>query len=183
MPVVGVIEPGVRALAQATRSGRVGVIGTVGTIGVRRLPAGRRPPLAPDVRAHVRGLPGLRRVRRAGRDAAATRSPSWPSACWRRCGTPSVDTLLLGCTHYPFLARTISDVMGRDVVLVDSADETAFEVRAPARTSSGLCAAARRRPGRAPVRCRRGDVDWFRELGSRLLGPELGGAEAVHLAS
>ena len=41
-----------------------------------------------------------------------------------------VDTLLLGCTHYPFLARTIGDVMGRDVVLVSSADETAFEVRA-----------------------------------------------------
>ena len=41
-----------------------------------------------------------------------------------------VDTLLLGCTHYPFLARTIADVMGRDVVLVSSADETAFEVRA-----------------------------------------------------
>ena len=41
-----------------------------------------------------------------------------------------VDTLLLGCTHYPFLARTISDVMGRDVVLVSSADETAFEMRA-----------------------------------------------------
>ena len=41
-----------------------------------------------------------------------------------------VDALLLGCTHYPFLARTIADVMGRDVVLVSSADETAFEVRA-----------------------------------------------------
>ena len=40
-----------------------------------------------------------------------------------------VDSLLLGCTHYPYLARTLSDVMGRDVVLVSSADETAFEVR------------------------------------------------------
>src|SRR5918994_865170 len=41
----------------------------------------------------------------------------------------SVDTLVLGCTHYPLLARTIGDVMGRDVVLVSSADETAFAVR------------------------------------------------------
>ena len=40
-----------------------------------------------------------------------------------------VDTLLLGCTHYPCLARTIGSVMGREVVLVSSADETAFEVR------------------------------------------------------
>ena len=42
---------------------------------------------------------------------------------------PTVDTLVLGCTHYPLLARTIGDVMGRDVVLVSSADETAFAVR------------------------------------------------------
>ena len=41
----------------------------------------------------------------------------------------TVDTLVLGCTHYPLLARTIGDVMGRDVVLVSSADETAFAVR------------------------------------------------------
>lgn len=40
-----------------------------------------------------------------------------------------IDTLLLGCTHYPYLARTIGDVMGHDVVLVSSADETTFEVR------------------------------------------------------
>src|SRR5436309_3371937 len=39
-----------------------------------------------------------------------------------------VDTLLLGCTHYPYLARVLSDVLGRDVLLVSSADETAFEV-------------------------------------------------------
>src|SRR3546814_3925074 len=41
-----------------------------------------------------------------------------------------VDSLLLGCTHYPFLARTLADVLGRGVVLVSSADETAFRVRA-----------------------------------------------------
>ena len=48
--------------------------------------------------------------------------------CSRRCRGAGVDTLVLGCTHYPLLARTIADVMGPDVVLVSSADETAFEV-------------------------------------------------------
>lgn len=48
-----------------------------------------------------------------------------------------VDTLVLGCTHYPMLARTISDVMGREVVLVSSADETAFEVRRMLRPAAG----------------------------------------------
>ena len=61
-----------------------------------------------------------------------------------------VDALLLGCTHYPFLARTISDVMGRDVVLVDSADETAFEVRALLE-GSALARSADGRAGRAPL--------------------------------
>ena len=72
-----------------------------------------------------------------------------------------VDTLVLGCTHYPLLARTIGDVMGPDVVLVSSADETAFEVRdraarerdVPAPTASG---------GATPQFVTSGDVDTFR---------------------
>jgi len=81
-----------------------------------------------------------------------------------------VDTLLLGCTHYPFLARTIGDVMGPDVVLVSSADETAFEVRSLL-TSTGL---VRRTAGKGEHRfISTGDVDWFREVGCRLLGPEV----------
>jgi glutamate racemase len=85
-----------------------------------------------------------------------------------------VDALLLGCTHYPFLARTIADVMGRDVVLVSSADETAFEVRALL-DETGL---GRRTPGKGAHRfVSSGDVAWFRELGARLLGPELDDVE------
>jgi glutamate racemase len=81
-----------------------------------------------------------------------------------------VDTLLLGCTHYPFLARTIADVMGREVVLVSSADETAFEVLAILR-DTGL---GRRTAAKGEHRfISSGDVSVFRELGIRLLGPEL----------
>jgi glutamate racemase len=87
------------------------------------------------------------------------------------------DALLLGCTHYPFLARTISDVVGRDVVLVSSADETAFEVRALL-SHSGL--------GREGTGSHRwlssGDVDWFRAMGRRLLGPEIDVVEAIRWA-
>ena len=90
-----------------------------------------------------------------------------------------VDTLLLGCTHYPFLARTIADVMGRDVVLVSSADETAFEVRAIL-ADEGV--------GRAPghdgdLRAfSSGDVGWFRAVGNRLFGAELGEVGAAGVA-
>jgi glutamate racemase len=87
-----------------------------------------------------------------------------------------VDTLLLGCTHYPFLARTIGDVMGRDVVLVSSADETAFEVRSIL-SATGL---GRRTPGKGEHRfVSSGDVDWFRDMGRRLLGPELDAVQGV----
>jgi len=88
-----------------------------------------------------------------------------------------VDALLLGCTHYPFLARTISDVVGRDVVLVSSADETAFEVHALLQQSE-----LARADGQGAGEHRflsSGDVSWFRELGSRLLGPELSDVEGV----
>jgi glutamate racemase len=86
-----------------------------------------------------------------------------------------VDTLLLGCTHYPFLARTIGDVMGRDVVLVSSADETAFEVRAVLDETRLAIQAGRQ--GRHRF-ISSGDVEWFKSLGSRLLGPELDDVEA-----
>ena len=83
---------------------------------------------------------------------------------------------MLGCTHYPLLARTIADVMGPDVVLVSSADETAFEVRAE------LDEPVRRRPDRnTPRRVKfmtSGDPTTFRELGARFLGPEVEQVEA-----
>jgi glutamate racemase len=86
-----------------------------------------------------------------------------------------VDALLLGCTHYPFLARTISDVIGRDVVLVSSADETAFELR------SLLQGSGMRRDASAPGTHKwisSGDTATFRSLGRRLLGPEIDQVEA-----
>ncbi|HEY6534124.1 MAG TPA: hypothetical protein VIY72_17575, partial [Acidimicrobiales bacterium] len=88
-----------------------------------------------------------------------------------------VDTLLLGCTHYPFLARTISDVMGRDVVLVDSADETAFRVRAML-GELDLGRPSDERPGRHTFESS-GDIEVFRRLGRQLLGPELDEVRSV----
>jgi glutamate racemase len=81
------------------------------------------------------------------------------------------DALLLGCTHYPFLARTISDVVGRDVVLVSSADETAFEV-------ARIIGMRHVRQG-THTWLSSGDCAWFREMGRRLLGPEIDEVESV----
>jgi glutamate racemase len=86
-----------------------------------------------------------------------------------------VDALLLGCTHYPFLGRVISDVMGESVTLVSSADETAFVLRDEL-TSAGLLRPITGARGRHQF-FSSGDISWFRKLGARLLGPELLEAE------
>jgi glutamate racemase len=86
-----------------------------------------------------------------------------------------VDTLLLGCTHYPYLARVIADVMGPDVTLVSSADETAFVTRRTLTEAGILRDTSGQLPG-APAEHRflsSGDISWFADLGRRLLGPEL----------
>ena len=92
-----------------------------------------------------------------------------------------VDTLVLGCTHYPLLARTIGDVMGPDVVLVSSADETAFEVRDLLGCTATSAAPSRRAGAHTFVTS--GDVETFRRLGARFLGPEVehGGGVVVEL--
>jgi len=173
VPVLGVIDPGVRALVRATRNGRVGVIGTVGTVQSGAYQRAVRATRAP-VTLTCAACPGfVEFVERGETDTDQVHVLA------ERLLAPllqaEVDSLLLGCTHYPFLARTIGDVMGRDVVLVSSADETAFEVR----SILGDTGSGRRSAGKGRHRfVSSGDVGWFRSLGSRLLGPELDEVEA-----
>lgn len=169
VPVVGVIEPGVRSLVAATETGRVGVIGTVGTVGsgayqhaVARVD--------PNIELTCAACPGfVEFVERGETESDQVRVLA------ERLLAPvrdaKVDALLLGCTHYPFLARTISDVVGREVTLVSSADETGFEIR-HLLEGGALAAPAHDRPARHRF-CSTGDVAWFRDLGRRLLGPEI----------
>ena len=122
--MIGVIEPGLRAAARVTRSGRIGVIGTVGTIA-----SGAYQRLATDdVDVTCAACPGFVEFVEAG-DVDSDQVHVLAERLLAPVRDADVDTLVLGCTHYPLLARTIGDVMGRDVVLVSSADETAFAVR------------------------------------------------------
>lgn len=175
IPVVGVVEPGVRSVVRATASKRVGVIGTVGTIGSGAYQRAMAD-VAPDVELTCAACPGFVEFVERGE----TRSDQVHVLAERLLEpvrAAGVDALLLGCTHYPFLARTIADVMGRDVVLVSSADETAFEVRA---MLDGTALARDPMTGEGTrTWFSSGDVEVFRELGGRLLGPELDSASAV----
>lgn len=171
VPVTGVIEPGVRAAQRATRSGRVGVIGTVGTIAsgaYQRAMADAGPSLEVTYAA----CPGFVEFVEAG-DVDSDQVHVLAERLLAPMIAADVDTLVLGCTHYPLLARTIADVVGPGVVLVSSAEETAFDVRSRLRGASDASSPASR------VRfVTSGDVDTFRLLGARFCGPEVHMVEA-----
>lgn len=172
VPVLGVIEPGLRAALRATDNHRVGVMATEGTVASG---AYQRAAQALRARAEVRcvACPGLVELVEEDR-CDGPEAHALVSALCRPLA--EVDTCLLGCTHYPFLARTIADVMGREVVLVSSAEETGFEV-CQILTQTGL---GRRSPAKGEHRFySSGDPGLFVELGSRLLGPELDRVEAI----
>jgi glutamate racemase len=173
VPVIGVVEPALRAAAAVTEpTHRTVVIGTrmTATSGVyERAAAGLRPPLRIDVLA----CPGFVELVEEGETSGprATAVVARRLAPLLEAGAPPTDTLVLGCTHYPLLARVIGEVLGRDVTLVSSADETAFEIRELLERTGWLT--RRRRPGRRTY-LTTGDPARFRALGERFLGFPLG---------
>ena len=168
IPVIDVIEPGAAALVRATSTGRVGVIGTVGTVSSGAYLEAIASTGAP-VHLASAACPGFVEFVERGQ-TVGDEVTVLAERLLAPLRTVGIDALLLGCTHYPFLARTISDVMGPDVTLVSSADETAFTAH------ERLAALGVLRDGERAGRRRflsSGDIEIFRELGSRLLGPEL----------
>lgn len=170
VPVVGVIEPGVRALAATTRNKKVGVIGTVATVNSGTYQS-RIAERDPNLRLVAAACPGFVEFVERGQTSGeeVTVLAERLLAPVKEAG---VDALLLGCTHYPYLEAVIADVMGADVRLVSSADETALAVR------EVLDERGWRRPSGGGTHrfFSSGDVDSFVELGRRLLGPELDSA-------
>jgi glutamate racemase len=124
VPVWGVIDPGVEAATRVSRSGFVGVIGTKGTIASgayqKRLEASGK-------RVWAQACPMLVHVVEEGLAA----SPECELLVRHYLqGRPPIDTLVLGCTHYPLLRNVIQRVVGDRVTLVDSAEATAERVAA-----------------------------------------------------
>jgi glutamate racemase len=167
VPVVGVIEPAVDTAVRTTRNGRIGVIGTAGTIGsgaYERAVA----TMAPHLKLFSEACPLFVELVEAGRTTdrdvlaeAAERLAPLVAA--------DVDTLILGCTHYPLLTGVLSYVMGPDVVLVSSAEETARRVFVQL-VDDGMLAHAAQVDHRFVAS---GDPASFAALAARFLGPRL----------
>ena len=168
IPVVEVIQPAVRRAVAATRSGHIGVIGTTATI---TSGAYEDAFSAADVQVTSAACP--RFVDFVERGATSGRQLlGLAQAYLEPLLEADVDTLVLGCTHYPLLQGVIAGVMGDGVTLINSADETAKDVY---RT---LAAAQLERDEELPdpehVFLATGDPDRFARLARRFLGPDVG---------
>ena len=169
IPVVGVIEPGARTAVHVTRNGRVGLIGTEATIAsgaydraiaATGTPATLRSRACPVFVEHVeRGDTTSDELRRAARGYL---SPLMADG---------IDTLIMGCTHYPLLAGLLQLELGPDVALVSSAEETAKDVYATLVAERLL-----RRDDAGSARhefLATGDPAAFERVAGVFLGPEL----------
>jgi len=126
IPIVGVIEPGARRAVTVTGTGKVAVIGTEGTVkssaytkAIKRL--------APQVQVVTRACPLFVPLAEEGwvdNEVARLTARTYLQGLTDE----GIDTLVLGCTHYPLLKGVIAEVMGPSVTLVDSAEETARTV-------------------------------------------------------
>lgn len=179
MPVIGVIEPGAKKAASASRTRRVGVIGTLAT---------------------VRSGAYEEAIARHGSDIEVTSVPcplfvALAEEGWvedeitcrvaerylRPLQEKKIDVLVLGCTHYPLLKPVLSAVMGKEVLLVDSAEEAANEVAASL-GESGLAADPSESGDLPPLRiCLTDPSLHFLELGERILERQLNKVEYVDL--
>jgi len=128
IPVEGVIRPAVKAAVETTKTGRVGVIGTAATVSSGQYPA------------QIKRIDSKLKVKQA----ACPLFVSLAEEGWARTKvakdiakiylaplkTQKIDTLILGCTHYPLLSEVVAEVMGDSVKLIDSASYTAVELGA-----------------------------------------------------
>ncbi|MBS2028987.1 MAG: glutamate racemase [Deltaproteobacteria bacterium] len=177
VPVVGVIGPGAQAAARATKSGRVGVIGTQGTIRSEAYQRALRE-ARPEVNVVARACPLFVPLAEEGWTEGGDEVVNAVAKRYLAdLSGGEIDTLVLGCTHYPLLRAAIAHVMGPGVTLVDSADATAESVEALLR-ARGLIRAS----GQGSHRYFVTDLpERFAEVGARFLGRKVDGAEQVDL--
>jgi glutamate racemase len=175
IPVVEVIHPAVRAAVRQTRNKRIGVIGTVGTINSRAYDDAFI--AASDLEIFSRSCARFVEFVESGITSGAelfTVAEEYLTPL----KVADIDTLVLGCTHYPLLGAAIQYVMGEEVTLVSSAEETAYDVYRTL-VKHGL----ERTSSEPPTYCfeATGDSqDEFLRLASRFLGPEVNTVSLVH---
>lgn len=175
VPIVGVVTAGVREAVYATQNKRIGVIGTRGTIKSLTY-ANEIKQLDPEVKITAVAcplfVPFVEEGWTKGRvvlDVARTYLKPLKRAC--------VDTVILGCTHYPLLKPVIKEVLGKNVTLIDSAKQVAIEVKKILSTENLL---NNNRRGRRHKFYVSDNPEWFNSIAERFLGSPMQKAEKVN---
>ncbi|GDY23881.1 glutamate racemase [Verrucomicrobiota bacterium] len=177
LPVFGVILPGAAAALRRTRTGRIGVIGTPATIrseAYTRAILGQRA----DARVFARACPLLVPLVEEGWVNHRV-SRLVLEEYLRPLLRQRIDTLVLGCTHYPLLKRVIRQVVGPDVALIDSAESCARHVAEQLQLRTLLT--AHRTAGELRA-CLTDETTRFTQVARRFLGEPVAPAEKVELA-
>ncbi|MFA5115740.1 MAG: glutamate racemase [Candidatus Omnitrophota bacterium] len=127
VPIIGVIKPGAKAAIRVTRNGRIGVIGTNATIASGAYEQEVRS-INPSIKVFSRSCPLFVPLAEEGwaNDGIVEAAAKKYLSGFKGKG---IDTVILGCTHYPLLKKAISKALGKTVKLVDSAEETAREAK------------------------------------------------------
>lgn len=177
VPVIGVIKPGCKAAIAATNNFKIGVIGTLGTIQsyayktqIHKFERG--------INVHSKACSLFVQLAEDGwtdNKIAKTIAKEYLN----ELKDTNIDTLILGCTHYPVLSKTISGVMGKKVTLIDSGRETAKEVHRILGRLNML------NPQRAPGRHKFYVTDFqkkFKEISERFLGQPIHDVKKIRLS-
>lgn len=176
LPVIGVIEPGAQAAIDTTRNFKIGIIGTEGTINSRAFEEALRK-INKNVKVFSQACPlFVPLVEEGWLDKPET------SQIAEKYLSPlkdkGIDTLILGCTHYPLLKELLSRIMGQEISLIDTAEATAKAVERRLGEKNLLRKGSRKAVYKFFVS---DDPEKFLQLGRRFLGKSMDKAERVNL--
>jgi len=175
VPIIGVVEPGVKAALRTPDCNRIGIIGTPATIASRAYQS-RLKDLSPSLEVFGKACPLLVPLAEEGRlegEITELALTDYLKTFKRK----RIDSLILGCTHYPLLKSAIAKVIGEDTKLIDSAEVTSEEVE-EALLREGLL----RTHGQGSIKCCFTDIPRrFNRLGELFFGEDVGRVKKVVL--
>jgi glutamate racemase len=177
IPVVGVIDPGARSAAETTKNSRIGVIGTEGTVasGSYAKAIGN---ISASFKVFQQACPlFVPLVEEGWLESAVTRQVA--SVYLAPLLKKNIDTLVLGCTHYPLLKKVIGIVAGKKITLIDSAVATALQVRHELSEHGLLHKGLARGRGRFFVS---DSTEKFKSIGKRFMGDRITSVAKVSLS-
>ena len=176
LPIVGVVEPTCRRALLMTKNKKVGIIATLASIRSGAYEAALR---RLDPAVEIVGKPCPRFVENGRISRGDVVIETVARECLEPVKAAGVDTLILGCTHYPLLADIIRDIMGPEVALVSAGEESAFELKRLLK--AGSLRADETREGGADFYVSDRPED-FEKIASVFLGEELShGAERINI--